>query len=66
MATKETSPDSFLYFSELGAQSTPSLSSVEPNPEDGVRLLRAFMTIRHAALREAVIELATKFAALGD
>ena len=44
----------------------PPRSSFRPAPEEGVRLLRAFSGIRQAALRDAVIELATKFAASAD
>jgi hypothetical protein len=38
----------------------PPFGSSRPAPEDGVRLLRAFLTIAQPALREAIIELATR------
>ena len=37
-------------------------SSVKLNPEEGFRLIRAFVRIRHQGLREIVIRLATSLA----
>jgi hypothetical protein len=37
-------------------------SSAKLNPEEGVRLMRAFVRIRHQGLREIVIRLATGLA----
>ncbi len=37
-----------------------------PDPEEGRRLLRAFLNIREAALREAVIALVTELSTLHD
>lgn len=37
--------------------------SSRPAPEDGVRLMRSFLSIRQRAVREAIIVLATKLSA---
>jgi hypothetical protein len=66
MSAKETSRLDFSDVSARSRQSAAPPSSSRPAPEEGIRLLRAFSGIRQAALREAVIELATKFAATAD
>ena len=38
----------------------PAFETSRPAPEDGARLLRAFLTIAQPALREAIIELVTR------
>jgi hypothetical protein len=38
----------------------PAYDSSTPAPEDGARLLRAFLSIGQPALREAIIELVTR------
>jgi hypothetical protein len=40
--------------------------SSRPAPEDGARLLRAFVNIRQPALREAIIELVTRMSEVND
>lgn len=37
-----------------------------PDPEEGRRLMRAFVNIREAALREAVVALVTEISTLHD
>jgi hypothetical protein len=66
MTTKETSRLGASDVSARSRQSAAPRSSSKPAPEEGIRLLRAFSGIRQAALREAIIELATKFAASAD
>jgi hypothetical protein len=44
-----------------GSQKNPTGSfSSRPTPEDGRRLIHAFMDIKPAALREAIIQLVTE------
>lgn len=38
----------------------PGRASSMPAPEDGIRLMRAFLSIREPAARQAVIEYATE------
>jgi hypothetical protein len=38
------------------------LDSSKPSPEDGVRLMRAFVNVRQPALREAIIDFVAKLA----
>jgi hypothetical protein len=66
MAAKDASRMSSLDISARSKESDFPQGSFGPDPEEGVRLLRAFLSIPQAALREAVIELAAKFAASAD
>lgn len=43
----------------------PKFDTSRPAPEDGARLLRAFLTIGQPALREAIIELVTRMSEAG-
>jgi len=43
-----------------GHQKNSAGISSRPTPEDGRRLIHAFMDINHAALRKAIIELVTE------
>jgi hypothetical protein len=49
-----------------GGQRNPAGASCRPTPEDGRRLIHAFMDIKQAALREAVIGLVTELSKLND
>jgi len=46
----------------LAAAGSPEASGgqPEPSPQEGYRLMQAFVQIRRAAVREAIIELATR------
>jgi len=37
-----------------------------PDPEEGYRLMRSFLTIRQPALRQAIVELVAQLSTLGD
>ena len=49
---------------EVSEQRAPS--PLKPPPEDGLRLIRAFVGIRQPAVREAIIEFVTKLSAIDD
>ena len=49
-----------------GGQRDRAGASSRPKPEEGLRLMHAFLSIRHAALREAVIKLVTELSTLHD
>jgi hypothetical protein len=49
-----------------GGQRNPARASSRPTPEDGRRLIHAFMDIKQAALREAVIRLVIELSKLND
>jgi hypothetical protein len=66
MITRETSFLDSLMSSARGSQSASPPKAFTSAPEEGVRLLRAFSAIPQAALRQAVIELATKYADSAD
>jgi len=53
--------------SDHGGQRNPAGTSSRPTPEDGLRLIHAFMDIKEVALREAIIQLVTELSLLrGD
>ena len=41
-------------------------NSTRPNPEQGHRLMRAFVSIRQAALREAIVKFVDELSTLQD
>jgi len=43
-------------FINHGGQRNPAGTSSRPTPEDGLRLIHAFMDVKQAALREAIIQ----------
>ncbi len=49
-----------------GGQRDRSRHTSRPNPEEGHRLMRAFLTLRQAALREAVIKFVNELSTLQD
>ena len=49
-----------------GGQHHPAGASSRPTPEDGHRLIQAFMDVKQAALREAIIRLVTELSKLND
>lgn len=49
-----------------GGQRDQSGHTSRPNPEEGHRLMRAFLSIRRAALREAVVNLVRELSTLQD
>ena len=46
--------------SACGAPTDTTRDLSRPAPEEGVRLMRAFMSVRQQALREAIIEFVAK------
>jgi hypothetical protein len=47
-------------FNHGSQKNSAGISSPRPTPEDGRRLIHAFLDIKHAALREAIIQLVTE------
>jgi hypothetical protein len=47
-------------FNHGNKKNSAGISSSRPTPEDGRRLIHAFMDINHALLREAIIQLVTE------
>jgi hypothetical protein len=45
-------------------QRDPAGASSRPTPEDGLRLIHAFLGVKQAALREAIIKLAAELSKL--
>jgi len=54
----------------VGLSNTPTdwedSSFLGPDPEEGHRLIRSFLSIKESAPREAIIQLVTKLSALDD
>jgi hypothetical protein len=65
MAKIENYPSLSVLLPEIPAEDLDPPSSC-PSPEEGHRLMRYFMKIREAALREAVIELVTSLSSRDD
>jgi hypothetical protein len=67
MSKKEVFPIGPSYAPIKGeGRRNPSGIYSRPTPEEGRRLVRAFMDIERSALREAVIQLVTDLAKLHD
>ena len=66
MARKETSSVGQAKAFVDGEQRDLAKGHSRPDPEEGRRLMRAFLNIREAALREAVIALVTELSTLHD
>jgi hypothetical protein len=47
-------------FNDGSRKNSAGISSSRPTPEEGRRLVHAFMDIKHAGLREAIIQLVTE------
>ena len=66
MARKETLSVGQAKASVDGGQRDFPGDHSRPDPEEGRRLMRAFLNIREAALREALIALVTEISTLHD
>jgi hypothetical protein len=66
MARKETFPVGQAKASVDGAERDFAGDHSRPDPEEGRRLMRAFVNIREAALRKALIALVTELSTLHD
>lgn len=66
MARKETFSVGQAKASVDGGQRDLARGHSRPDPEEGRRLMLAFLNIREAALREAVISLVTELSKLHD
>jgi hypothetical protein len=64
MARNEAFSTSLADASVDGGQVDRAGASARPKPEDGLRLMHAFLSIQHAALREAVIKFVTELSTL--
>ncbi len=67
MAKKEVFSTGLSYTPiKIGGPRNPSGLYSRPTPEEGRRLVHAFMDIKRVALREAVIQLVTDLSELDD
>jgi hypothetical protein len=53
-------------FNQGSPKNSAGISSSRPTPEDGRRLIHAFMDVKPAALREAIIQLVTELSKLDN
>ena len=66
MATKQSSSRIPVDSSVWSRHSDLPENDCRPDPEEGLRLMRAFLSIREAAVREAVINFVTLAARRSD
>jgi hypothetical protein len=66
MAQIDTFSTGLADASIIDGQRERSGDSVRPNPEEGHRLMRAFLGIEQAALRETIVNLVMELTAIHD
>jgi len=62
-ASSTGSSDAFIHHD---GRRNPAGASSRPTPEDGVRLIRAFMNVKQAGLREAIIQFVEELSKLRE